>query len=87
MGEISVETITGRHKKYTVLQWCYPIPDWSNKGLEEWDGFLDDAALATVFLERLSYLCNREQISGKSYRIRKQEIIFIKQKCWILFGG
>lgn len=40
----------------------------TNKGFEEWAEFLDDAALATAILDRLSYRCDRIRMSGKSYR-------------------
>ena len=45
----------------------------TNKGFEEWAEFLDDAALATAILDRLSYRCDRIQMSGKSYRLEKRK--------------
>lgn len=41
----------------------------TNKGFEDWAEFLDDPALATAILDRLSYRCDRIHMSGKSYRL------------------
>ena len=45
----------------------------TNKGFEEWAEFLDDAALATAILDRLSYRCDRIQMTGKSYRLENRK--------------
>lgn len=45
----------------------------TNKGFEEWAEFLDDAALATAILDRLSYRCDRIKLSGKSYRLENRK--------------
>ena len=45
----------------------------TNKGFEQWAEFLDDAALATAILDRLSYRCDRIQMRGKSYRLEKRK--------------
>ncbi len=45
----------------------------TNKGFEEWAEFLDDAALATAILDRLSYRCDRIQMTGKSYRLENHK--------------
>jgi DNA replication protein DnaC len=45
----------------------------TNKGFEEWAEFLDDAALATAILDRLSFRCDRIQMSGKSYRLENRQ--------------
>lgn len=45
----------------------------TNKGFEEWAEFLDDAALATAILDRLSYRCDRIQMAGKSYRLENRK--------------
>lgn len=45
----------------------------TNKGFEAWAEFLDDAALATAILDRLSYRCDRIQMSGKSYRLENRK--------------
>jgi DNA replication protein DnaC len=45
----------------------------TNKGFEEWAEFLDDAALATAILDRLSFRCDRIQMSGKSYRLENRK--------------
>ena len=45
----------------------------TNKGFEEWAEFLDDAALATAILDRLSYRCDRIQLTGKSYRLENRK--------------
>ena len=50
----------------------------TNKGFEEWAEFLDDAALATAILDRLSYRCDRIQMSGKSYRLENSKSFLSK---------
>jgi len=45
----------------------------TNKGFEEWAEFLDDAAMATAILDRLSFRCDRIQMSGKSYRLENRQ--------------
>lgn len=45
----------------------------TNKGFEEWAEFLNDAALATAILDRLSFRCDRIQMSGKSYRLENRK--------------
>ena len=51
----------------------------TNKGFEEWAEFLDDAALATAILDRLSYGCDRIQMSGKSYRLENRKSFLDKK--------
>ena len=51
----------------------------TNKGFEEWAEFLDDAALATAILDRLSYRCDRIQMTGKSYRLENRKS-FLEKK-------
>ena len=45
----------------------------TNKSFEAWTEFLSDAALATAILDRLSYRCDRIQMSGKSYRLENRQ--------------
>lgn len=45
----------------------------TNKGFEEWAEFLNDAALATAILDRLSYRCDRIIMDGKSYRLENRQ--------------
>ncbi|MCF0132880.1 MAG: ATP-binding protein [Blautia sp.] len=45
----------------------------TNKGFEEWTEFLNDPALATAILDRLSYRCDRIHICGKSYRLENRK--------------
>jgi DNA replication protein DnaC len=45
----------------------------TNKGFEEWSEFLNDAALATAILDRLSYHCDRIKMTGKSYRLENRK--------------
>lgn len=51
----------------------------TNKGFEEWAEFLDDPALATAILDRLSYHCDRIQMSGKSYRLENRKSFLEKE--------
>lgn len=51
----------------------------TNKGFEEWAEFLDDVALATAILDRLSYRCDRIQMSGKSYRLENRKSFLDKK--------
>lgn len=44
----------------------------TNKGFEEWTEFLNDPALASAILDRLSFRCDRIRISGKSYRLENR---------------
>lgn len=52
----------------------------TNKGFEEWVEFLDDAALATAILDRLSYRCDRIQMTGKSYRLENRKSFLEKER-------
>lgn len=52
----------------------------TNKGFEEWAEFLNDAALATAILDRLSYRCDRIQMSGKSYRLENRKSFLEKKE-------
>ena len=45
----------------------------TNKGFEEWAEFLNDPALATAILDRLSFRCDRIKITGKSYRLENRK--------------
>ena len=45
----------------------------TNKGFEEWAEFLDDIALATAILDRLSFRCDRINLSGRSYRLENRK--------------
>jgi DNA replication protein DnaC len=51
----------------------------TNKGFEEWAEFMDNAALATAILDRISFRCDRIQMSGKSYRLENRQS-FLKEK-------
>lgn len=50
----------------------------TNKGFDEWTEFLNDAALATAILDRLSYRCDRIKLSGKSYRLENRKSFLSK---------
>ena len=52
----------------------------TNKGFVEWAEFRDDAALATAILDRLSYRCDRIEISGKSYRLENRKSFLNKEE-------
>ena len=54
------------------------ISSHKNIQFEEWAEFLDDAALATAILDRLSYRCDRIQMSGKSYRLENRKSFLSK---------
>ena len=45
----------------------------TNKGFEQWTEFLDDPALATAVLDRLTFHCDTIQMSGKSYRLENRK--------------
>jgi len=51
----------------------------TNKGFDEWTEFLNDAALATAILDRLSYRCDRIMLSGKSYRLENRKSFLAKE--------
>ena len=52
----------------------------TNKGFEEWTEFLNDPALATAILDRLSYRCDRIRISGKCYRLENRKSFLADNK-------
>ncbi len=52
----------------------------TNKGFEEWAEFLNDPALATAILDRLSYRCDRIKMSGKSYRLENRKSFLGKEE-------
>lgn len=52
----------------------------TNKGFEEWSEFLNDPALATAILDRLSYRCDRIKMSGKSYRLENRKSFLEKEE-------
>lgn len=45
----------------------------TNKGFEQWTEFLNDAALATAILDRLTFRCDRLLMTGKSYRLENRQ--------------
>lgn len=45
----------------------------TNKGFEQWTEFLNDAALATAILDRLTFHCDRLLMTGKSYRLENRQ--------------
>ena len=45
----------------------------TNKGFEQWTEFLNDAALATAILDRLTFHCDTIQLTGKSYRLENRK--------------
>ena len=51
----------------------------TNKGFEEWAEFLNDPALATAILDRLSYRCDRIKMTGKSYRLENRKSFLGKE--------
>ena len=52
----------------------------TNKGFEEWAEFLNDPALATAILDRLSYRCDRIKMAGKSYRLENRKSFLGKEE-------
>lgn len=52
----------------------------TNKGFEEWAEFLNDPALATAILDRLSYRCDRIKMTGKSYRLENRKSFLGKEE-------
>ena len=48
----------------------------SNKKITEWSEFVDDVALATAVLDRLSFRCETFSMSGNSYRLENRERFF-----------
>lgn len=53
----------------------------TNKGFEDWVEFLNDPSLATAILDRLSFRCDRIQISGKSYRLENRRSFLEEGGC------
>lgn len=48
----------------------------SNKGFEEWTELLQDVALTTAILDRLTYRCEIFNMTGKSYRLENRKSLF-----------
>ena len=75
VGYLPVTSVEGNlfFQLISQLQEQTSIIITTNKGFEEWAEFLDDAALAAAILDRLSYRCDRIQMSGKSYRLENRK--------------
>lgn len=75
VGYLPITAIEGNlfFQLISTLQEQTSIIITTNKGFEAWAEFLDDAALATAILDRLSYQCDRIQMSGKSYRLENRK--------------
>lgn len=80
VGYLPITSIEGNlfFQLISQLQEQTSIIITTNKGFEEWAEFLDDAALATAILDRLSYRCDRIQMSGKSYRLENRKSFLSK---------
>lgn len=70
VGYLPVTTAEGNlfFQLISELQEQTSIIITTNKGFEEWAEFLDDIALATAILDRLSYRCDRIQMTAKEQR-------------------
>ncbi len=75
VGYLPITTAEGNlfFQLISELQEQTSIMITTNKGFEEWAEFLNDAALATAILDRLSYRCDRIKMSGKSYRLENRK--------------
>ena len=75
VGYLPVSTTEGNlfFQLISELQEQTAIIITTNKGFEEWAEFLNDPALATAILDRLSYRCDRIKMSGKSYRLENRK--------------
>ncbi len=75
VGYLPVSSVEGNlfFQLISQLQEQTSIIITTNKGFEAWAEFLDDAALATAILDRLSYRCDRIQMTGKSYRLENHK--------------
>ena len=47
----------------------------SNKGFNEWAGFLGDEVITTAILDRLVYRCEIFNMSGDGYRLKHRKTI------------
>ena len=81
VGYLPITSVEGNlfFQLISLLQEQTSIIITTNKGFEEWAEFLDDAALATAILDRLSYRCDRIQMSGKSYRLENRKSFLDKK--------
>ena len=81
VGYLPITSVAGNlfFQLISQLQEQASIIITTNKGFEEWAEFLDDAALATAILDRLSYRCDRIQMSGKSYRLENRKSFLDKK--------
>ena len=80
VGYLPITAIEGNlfFQLISELQEQTSIVITTNKGFEEWAEFLDDPALATAILDRLSFRCDRIQMTGKSYRLENRKS-FLKE--------
>lgn len=78
VGYLPITSIEGNlfFQLISELQEQTSIIITTNKGFEEWTEFLGEAALATAILDRISYRCDRIQMSGKSYRLENRQSFF-----------
>lgn len=75
VGYLPVKEIEGNmfFQLISELQEQTSIIITTNKGFEDWTEFLDDPALATAILDRLTYRCDKILMDGKSYRLEHRK--------------
>jgi len=81
VGYLPISSVEGNlfFQLISELQEQTSIIITTNKGFEDWVEFLGDAALATAILDRLSFRCDRIQMSGKSYRLENRKSFLGKE--------
>ena len=81
VGYLPISSVEGNlfFQLISELQEQTSILITTNKGFEDWAEFLGDAALATAILDRLSFRCDRIQMSGKSYRLENRKSFLGKE--------
>jgi len=69
---------TEAHLLFSFISACYEhksLVITSNKGFDDWAGFLGDPVIATAILDRLIFKCEIFNLTGDGYRLRHRQTI------------
>lgn len=81
VGYLPIEKMDGNlfFQLISELQEQTSIIITTNKGFEDWAEFLNDPALATAILDRLTFRCDKILMNGKSYRLEHHKSFLVKE--------
>ena len=66
------------HLLYSFVSACYETKSLvitSNKGFDDWAGFMGDEVVASAIIDRIIFKCEIFNLSGEGYRIRHRQTI------------